>query len=121
MLLSAREHSSKAGDSMPGEEIRSIAFGEHTSPGTRGNLNYRLSLIRIGIDPYCGIVKFNNTQDTRVRCIMPLASWNSMLSDVLPKIMDTSFSRQLAIDERSKSTHFPLLIMISIHYFHFPY
>ena len=105
----------------PVEEIKSMAFGEHTSPGTRGTWNYRLSFIRIGTEPYCGIIKCNNSRDTRVRCFMPLASWNSMLTDVLPKFTDTPFSRQLAIDERYKSTHFPFHIMISFHYFHFPY
>ena len=106
----------------PVEEIMSIAFGEDTSPGTRGTWNYRLSFIRIGSEPYCGIVKCNNPHDTRVRCFTPLASWNSMLTNVLPKLKDTPFSRQLVIDERYKSTRFPSRIIIFIHYyFHFPY
>ena len=53
--------------------------------------------------------------DRQGRAIMSLASWNNILTEVLPKLKEMLFRRQLAIDESYYiSIDFSLLIYLKI-------
>ena len=66
------------------EELQTVHFG-HEFVG-KTDKSYLVNLIKIGGEPYCGIVKCWNYQQTSVRVFMPLPTWFSLVNDVLPKL-----------------------------------
>ena len=85
-------------------EIQAVDFGEHPARACLADTSYRLNYITIGGDPYVGIIKCMDKNNTRTRCFMPLASWHSMINDALPKMTYPPVGAQLQVDERYPST-----------------
>ena len=66
------------------EELQTVHFGDEIVGNTVKS--YLVNLIKIGGEPYCGIVKCWNYQQTSVRVFMPLPTWFSLVNDVLPNV-----------------------------------
>ena len=86
-------------------EVQAVDFGEHPARACLADTSYRLNYIIIGGDHYVGIIKCMDKSNTRTRCFMPLASWHSMINDVLPKMTYPPVGAQLQVDERYHFTH----------------
>lgn len=68
------------------ETLQSLDFG------MKNNQCYRAALITIAGEPYCGLIKcwrppgYADYHYTRTRLFMPLAAWNSFVTDIVPQI-----------------------------------
>ena len=85
------------------EEIQIVDFAQHPARASLADTSYRLNYITIGGDPYVVIIKCMDKSYTRTRCFMPLASWHSMINEVLPKMTYPPMSAQPEVNERYNS------------------
>ena len=74
MLSATMEHQKESRGAAKVAEIQTIDLGEHPAKACWADFSYLLNYITIGGDPYVGIIKCMDKQNTRTRCFMPLAS-----------------------------------------------